>query len=216
MLELTAGHVYALIGPNGAGKTTFFNTLLGNIPLRAGEISINNQRFTSMGRIERVQTFAFVPSRIEGIHHLSVRELIRLGRSPFTNLLDIPSAMDEQVIRDVIAQLSLEHIADKSTIETSDGERQIAMIAKALVQQTSVLILDEPTAFLDYSNRIKVLSLLQRIAQERGIIVLFSTHNLEVLADYTDRILAIEKDSKKLIELPNTSTIKELVASVFE
>jgi iron complex transport system ATP-binding protein len=215
-LELSQGNVYALIGPNGAGKTTFLNTVLGNQKARAGNIHINGEPLGSLKRFDRVRTFAYVPSRIEGMHHLSVRELIGLGRTPFTNVLDVQTANDTSKIDEIIKELSLEDIADKSTTEISDGEKQIVMIAKALVQESKIIVLDEPTAFLDYSNRIKVLSLLQQIVRERGLIVLFSTHNLEVLSDYTDRILAIEKHSKKLIELPNSSTINELVKRVFD
>lgn len=190
-LTLKPGQLVSLIGPNGSGKTTFLNTLLGIIKPLHGDISVDGQPIESMRQMDRVKTFSHVSSKFEGVSHLTVFELIALGRAPYTNLLNVLRPEDHEIINSIIEQLGLTHLKDKFTTSISDGERQIAMIGKALAQQSKIIILDEPTAFLDYANRIKIIKLLKDIALNHSKVILLSTHNIELGITYSDTILAV-------------------------
>lgn len=215
-LELSKGRLVVLIGPNGAGKTTFFNTLLGVQPALNGEIEFNDKPLKSFSRNEKTSTFGFVPSRFPGVQHLSVRDLVAMGRAPYTNILNRLSKDDKAIIDEVINQLSLEELQDKSSVEVSDGERQITMIGKVLTQSTEVILLDEPTAFLDYSNRKKVLRLLKDLAKQQEKLIIVSSHDIELCMEYADEIIAIHSDRKELIRFDSPFEKEKIIDAIFD
>jgi len=199
-LTFKKGEFIAVIGPNGAGKTTFFNTLIGSQQSQGGKISFCDQNWLTIPRHKRVKALSFVPSKFEGVNHLTVYDLIAMGRAPYTNMLNKLTDHDHAVIEEIIDQLNIQHIIHKNTLRISDGERQIAMIGKALAQETDIIILDEPTAFLDYNNRRKVLNILQKIAKKQQKLIFLSSHNLELCFSYCSRVIAIEIEEKKMID----------------
>ena len=215
-LSLSKGKLVVLIGANGTGKTTFFNTLLGIHQPLNGQIELNKTPLFSINRAKRTATFGFVPSRFSGVNYLSVRELISTGRAPFTNVLNRLSKTDHEVVNDVISQLNLTELQDKSTSEVSDGERQIAMIGKALAQSTEVILLDEPTAFLDYTNRKKVLSILSDLAKEENKLIIISSHDLELCMQYAQEIIAIDQKTKSLLHFNSPFQPKRIIQRIFE
>lgn len=195
-LTLNSGKLITLIGKNGAGKSTLFQSLLKNISPIKGSVLLENQRLAEIKSI--AQKIAFVPSKFEGIQHLSVYDFIALARAPYTNFLGRLNEHDHSHIQEAIALLEIEHLSSKDTCELSDGERQIASIAKALVQETKIILLDEPSAFLDYQNKIKVLALLQKIAQEKDKCIIQSSHDLDLSLVYSDAFLIIDSVKKTL------------------
>lgn len=197
-LELNKGEMVVLIGPNGSGKTTFFNTLLGIQSPIKGSVMIEDRPLSSVAKQERTQQYGFVPSRFNGVSHLTVRELISLGRSPYTNMLNRLGDRDKKIVDEVLKTLRIEKLADQLTTQVSDGERQVAMIGKALAQETHSILLDEPTAFLDYSNRKRVLQLLQDLSHRENKLILVSSHDIELCLAYADRIIAIEHKQQRL------------------
>lgn len=214
-LTINQGQLVSLIGPNGSGKTTFLNTLLGITKPLKGEIAVEGFATSNMSQIERVKTFSHVASKFEGVNNLTVFELIALGRAPYTNLLNVLRKEDHEIINTIIEQLNIEHLKNKYTTSISDGERQIAMIGKALAQQSKIIILDEPTAFLDYANRIKIIKLLKDIALNQGKLILLSTHNIELSLAYSDLILAVTTNTNRM-SIYNPSIEKEtLLKEVF-
>lgn len=215
-LQLNSGLVYTLIGKNGIGKTTLFNTFLGLIPTVSGSIWIDEQNMHRLSNQQRSQKIAFVPSRFEGVQHLTTRDYIAMGRAPYTNVFGKLNASDWEVVDSVITQLRIEALAHADTSELSDGERQIASIAKALVQQTPVILLDEPTAFLDYSNRMAVQKLLREVAHHNQLCVLQSSHDLELCLEFSDRLLVIDSRARKITELVGNETTKaDVIARAF-
>jgi iron complex transport system ATP-binding protein len=215
LIQLDKGKVYGFIGPNGSGKTTTLNSLMGCTPLLAGEIYWNGVSTAKLTTQQCVKIFSFVPSRLEGIRNLTVGDLIGMGRMPHTNLLDVRKKEDEELVDEVISLLQIEHIRNKCTTEISDGERQIAMIGKALAQQTDVIILDEPTAFLDYRNRRKVLSVLTNTAKQLNKTILFTTHDMELAHQMVDEFIAILPESKSLEIISKELSFDEIVLKVF-
>lgn len=214
-LQFQPGDFIGVIGANGAGKTTLFASLMGEQPLLDGDFYWNEQSLGSLSRQERIKLISFVASKFNGVNHLKVRELIEMGRAPFTNLLHRLSKEDQQLVAEIIRLLGLEALQEKNTLFLSDGERQIAMIGKALAQATEVMILDEPTAFLDYSNRRKILELLQTIANEEKKMVFISSHDLDLCFAYCNRIVAIDKKSKQLVNYSAPFDTKEIIERIF-
>ncbi|WP_123776082.1 ABC transporter ATP-binding protein [Brumimicrobium aurantiacum] len=215
-LKFEAGDFVAVIGPNGSGKTTLFNTILGQLTPLKGEICFEEKNWSALSRTEKAKHLSFVPSKFEGIQHLTVFDLIAMGRAPYTNLLNKLSSEDLSVVEKVLDQLNLSKYKYKNTLNLSDGERQIAMIGKALAQESEIMILDEPTAFLDYNNRRKVLKLLQHIVEVNNQLVFISSHDLELCFGYCNRIIAIDTRKNELVNF-NAPFDKELIIKkVFE
>ncbi|MGB0933291.1 MAG: ABC transporter ATP-binding protein [Lishizhenia sp.] len=214
-LVLETGKTYALMGKNGCGKTTLLQTLLGEQKLLGGTIQIDRTAIQALNAKEKTKYLSFVPSKFNGVQHLSVKDLIALGRAPFTNVLGKLSKQDNQRINEILNLLNLENLQQKSTHLISDGERQKAMIGKALAQEAAVIVLDEPTAFLDYSNRLKTIELLNKLAKEENKLVLFSSHNVDLAFEYCDVILAVDNEGKFNSYHPETTQKEVFIKKVY-
>lgn len=215
-LTFNAGEFIAVIGPNGSGKTTLFNTILGQQEPLSGIIKINNKSWTDFNRIDKAKHLSFVPSKFNGVDHLTVYDLVAMGRAPYTNMLNQLTNEDQLVVEQVLKQLGLSKFVNQDTINLSDGERQIAMIGKALAQESEIMILDEPTAFLDYNNRRKVLQLLKEIAVHNNQMIFISSHDLELCFEYCSRVVAIDTKSNKLLNFNAPFDRKTIIEKVFQ
>lgn len=213
-LSLPEGKLIALIGKNGAGKSTWMQTLLGQIAPLAGRCAIDGDDISTIRPPDLARKVAFVSAQFSGIPLVSVREYISLGRLPYTNRLGSLTSADEQLVQDILDTLEINHIAEKDTHLISDGERQIASIGRALAQQTSVLLLDEPTAFLDYPNRHILLQKLKHLAYTRSLCIVFSTHDLELSLRFSDLFLVINVHSREL-EAIQATTLDEITQRAF-
>jgi iron complex transport system ATP-binding protein len=207
-LQLNRGKLYTLIGKNGIGKTTLLDTLSGITHPVKGNIFIAEKNIHQLKSVEKAKLVAHVPSKFEGIQHLSVKEYISMGRIPYTNFIGNFSSEDLDIVSQVIEKLNIQHLTNKDTSQLSDGERQIASIGKSLVQQTPVILLDEPTAFLDYANRMSVLSMLKKIAHESNICILQTSHDLELCLEFSDELLIVDPKQKKIELLHNENLNK--------
>lgn len=179
-LTLNTGKVYALVGRNGIGKSTFLNSIIGQVPLLSGRLFLNEIELQKISRFELPKLIAYVESRFDGVEYLSVFDYLALGRSPYTNSFGSLNESDKQIIMQVIADLNLDHLLKKGTSEISDGERQLCAVARALIQTTPIILLDEPTAFLDYLNRQKLIQLLVSIAEKQQKTIILSSHDIDI------------------------------------
>lgn len=214
-MELSTGQLVILIGPNGSGKTTFLNTVLGLQQPLSGSLTLNKKAFSQISKANKTKLLSHVASKFEGVNYLTVVDLVAMGRAPFTNVLNVLKSEDKLIINQVISDLSLEDISNKSTTEISDGERQIAMIGKALAQQTEIIILDEPTAFLDYNNRRKVLKILKMIAQKKQKLIVLTSHDLELCIEHSDQVLGIDEVNKQLKVFDKTTPKEIIIDTIF-
>lgn len=201
-LSLERGKLYTLIGKNGIGKSTFLKTIAELLSPIKGKITWNSN-------LSKEKRIAFVTSKFDGVENLTTYEYISLGRAPYTNLFGKLKQDDKEIIHEAIELLNLSHLSDKETLKLSDGERQIASIARAITQNTELIILDEPTAFLDYENKVKIINLLSRIAKESNCCIIHSSHDIELSTDLSDVLLIIQKE--KLVQLNAKETSKSKI-----
>ncbi|MBQ7790846.1 MAG: ABC transporter ATP-binding protein [Rikenellaceae bacterium] len=202
-----AGTLTALIGRNGAGKSTLLRALAGLEPLQAGAITIDGRSIAELDGTEAARRVAFVATDKVRIANLPCEDLVALGRAPYTNWIGRLQAIDREIVADALAKVGMSEFAHKTMDRMSDGECQRVMIARALAQQTPVILLDEPTAFLDMPNRYELCRLLQRLAHDENKAILFSTHELDIASKMCDSIALI--DTPKLLHQPAA----EMVAS---
>lgn len=169
------GEVCCLLGPNGAGKTTVFRTVLGTLAPLVGSIAVDGRDVRSLGERELARLVAYVPQAAEVPFAFTVLDVAVMGRLAHLGAFGAPGAADYAVCDRVLALLGIEHLADRLYTELSGGERQMVLIARALVQEPRYLLMDEPTAALDLGNQARVLAAVRTLAH-RGIGVLMTTH----------------------------------------
>ena len=185
---INSGELTCLLGRNGAGKSTLLRTLAGFQPRLAGNISIEGRELDDYSDRELAQRLGVVLTERPDVQQMTAWELVAMGRSPYTGFWGRLNSDDERVVDEAIALVGIEALAERQVTTLSDGERQKVMIAKALAQQTSIIFLDEPTAFLDYPSKVETLLLLRRISREAGKTIFLSTHDLELALQVADRL----------------------------
>ncbi len=183
-----SGELTCLLGENGAGKSTLLRTLSGFLPPLAGEISILGRPLSSYKERELATVIGVVLTEKSNLQNMTVRELVGMGRSPYTGFWGRLSADDRRKVDDALSLVGIAALSDRMVQTLSDGERQKVMIAKALAQETPIIFLDEPTAFLDYPSKVEILHLLHRLSREMHKTIFLSTHDLELALQIADRL----------------------------
>ena len=187
---LSKGETLAVLGGNGAGKTTLFRTLLGLLPPQAGEIQVDGDSLDTLAPNERARRLAYVPQQHVPSFGFSVEEIVLMGRASRLSAFARPGAADRAAAADALARLGIAALAPRPITELSGGERQLVLVARALAQQAPVLILDEPTASLDFGNRARVLAEIDRL-RGSGLTIVFSTHEPDQALAHADRALLL-------------------------
>ncbi|MEL6538454.1 MAG: ABC transporter ATP-binding protein, partial [Bacteroidota bacterium] len=205
-LELRAGELVALLGPNGVGKSTLLRTLAGlQAPLQ-GKVLLKGEPIQEYSPLERARELSLVLTEPVQAGNLRVRELVSLGRFPHTRWAGKLGAQDVAKVEEAIAACRIEYLADSRVFEISDGQRQKAMIARALAQDGLVMLLDEPTAHLDLPNKGEIMHLLHGLAHEFGKAILVSTHDLQLALQMADRLMLAD-----CVEALETGTPEDLM-----
>lgn len=220
---LYGGQLTCLLGANGAGKSTLLRTLSGFLPPLEGDVIVADKSLQTYTDKERARTIGMVLTERPELHHLSVSELAGMGRSPYTGFWGRLSKEDEVIVDEALCMVGMEEMATRLVETLSDGERQKVMIAKALAQQTPVIFLDEPTAFLDYPSKVETMLLLRRLAHETGKIIFLSTHDVELALQTADTLWLMkrvrgksgEERRVKSEELENLSVHQSVSSSPF-
>lgn len=183
-----AGMLTCLLGRNGAGKSTLLQTITGRLRPLAGEVTYDDISIAALSPRQRARMASIVLTRQPSDVAITTQELVALGRHPYTNYFGTLSAQDRHYVADAMEKTHISHLAQRPIAQLSDGERQRALIAKALAQQTPVIILDEPTAFLDYPGRIDTMTLLRDLAHGEGKTILLATHDWELALRHADTL----------------------------
>ncbi len=191
-VELRAGEVACLLGPNGSGKTTLLRTLLGLMPPLGGTIRLEGRALGDWGLRDRARHLAYVPQASESYFDFSVAEVVAMGRSAHRGALASPSAADAAAAAASLERLGIAHLAARPIQRVSGGERQLALIARALATGARLMVMDEPTANLDFGNQSLVLEEIARL-RDSGVGVLLSTHHPEHALRIADRALLLRE-----------------------
>jgi len=190
-LELTTGSLTALIGANGIGKSTLLRTLTGIQQPLSGSVLLNNKSVAEYSAAELAQNLSIVLTESLPPSNLTVFELVALGRQPYTNWLGSLSDDDLAKVNKALELTQTAHLSHKKHFETSDGQLQKVLIARALAQDTPLIILDEPTTHLDLLHKVNLLRLLKKLAQEANKCILYSTHDLDLALQLSDQIIVM-------------------------
>ena len=200
------GTFTTLIGANGSGKSTLLRTLSGTQAPLEGYIALNGKDMAMMRRRELARSLSMVFTDRSGGGALTVRETVEIGRHPYTGLLGRLSANDREIVDSSIAAVGMGHMTDRLLGTLSDGERQKVMIARALAQDTPLIILDEPTAFLDVAGRIELTAMLRSLA-DNGKAIILSTHDVSTAISAADNLWIVDKSTGTLHAADKTTAI---------
>jgi iron complex transport system ATP-binding protein len=212
---LNPGELVALLGPNGAGKSTLLRTLAGLQAPLAGRLVLADKDLATVSAAERARLLSIVlTDRVEA-GGLTVLELVRLGRHPHTSWLGGLSAHDEERVQAALTATGTTAFAPRRVAELSDGERQKVLLARALAQDTPVILLDEPTAHLDLPNRVALLRLLHKLARDTNKAILLSTHELDLALQAADRLALLTADGVLHLGTPEDLVLDGTFAAAF-
>ncbi|WP_046777753.1 ABC transporter ATP-binding protein [Streptomyces yangpuensis] len=215
-LEARAGELTVLLGPNGAGKSTLLRTLCGLLPPLDGRIRIGGADLADQPPAALARRLAVVLTDRVDPGLLSVRELAGLGRHPHTGFTGRLTAADHAAVEWSLKAVGAEHLADRPAAELSDGERQRVLTARALAQEPEVVLLDEPTAFLDVPSRVALTVLLRDLARDKGLTVVVSTHDLELALRVADAVWLVDRGSRVHAGAPEDLIRSGAVAAAFD
>ena len=214
-LQASKGEIIALIGVNGAGKSTLLRSVLGIIPFLSGEIYVEDKNLNEYSSSEKSKKISFVSTEIVRVNHMRVSDLVAVGRYPHTGSSGVLSAKDIQIVKNSLRKVNLLGYYNKKLSEISDGERQKVMIARALAQDTQIIILDEPASFLDIENKYTAYNILKELAENEGKTVVFSTHDLNIALKSADKIWLI-KESRIIEGAPEDLILDNIFDDVFD
>ncbi len=185
---LHEGELCSLVGANGAGKSTLLRTMAAFQPALRGTMTLGDLDISTCSPLSLSKHIGVVlTERIDGIG-ITVRDIVEMGRSPYTNYWGHLTAEDKRIVDEAMGMVGIEGLAGRQASTLSDGERQKTMIAKALAQETPIILLDEPTAFLDFPSKVETMLLLRCLCKEMGKSVLLSTHDLDLALQVSDRL----------------------------
>lgn len=193
-LSLKEGKLISLIGANGIGKSTLLRTITGIQPPLKGSVSLNDKSISSYKPLELAQNLSLVLTEKLPPSNLSVFELVALGRQPYTNWIGTLSQTDIEKVQEALELTQIEHLARKKHFEISDGQLQKVLIARALAQDTPLIILDEPTTHLDLLHKVSLFKLLKKLTQETQKCILFSTHDIDLAIQLSDEMIIMTSE----------------------
>ncbi|WP_315314773.1 ABC transporter ATP-binding protein [Prevotella pallens] len=212
-VEIKSGELTCLIGSNGIGKSTLLKTLTGFLPKLSGRLLLDGRDINMLSQRERAKYISIVLTYKSDVQNLSVTEMVGMGRMPYTGFWGKLNTNDQTIVAEAIEMVGIEHLKNRMIQTLSDGERQKVMIAKALAQQTPVILLDEPTSFLDFPSKVEMLQLLHRLAKETNKVVLLSTHDLELALRIADRLVELNKNGLQVVP---AQQVKEEINKLLE
>ena len=192
-LGVRRGEVLALIGPNGAGKTTLIRAASGALPVSAGQVRVSGQDVSRLSPTQRARMLAVVPQARNLPDSFTVWQTVMMGRTPYLGWLGQPVAKDQQRVEWALQRTSCQDLSERPIGELSGGEQQRVLLARALAQDTPVLMLDEPTAHLDLRHQSTLLNLVRTLARQDGLAILMALHDLNLVALFADRVALLSE-----------------------
>ncbi len=214
-LTLPRGEVMALVGPNGAGKTTLLRVLSGTLQPCSGTVQWEGMDLLALSPRERAQLVAVVPQARDLPVAFTVEQAVTLGRTPYLSWLGAPGPRDRQAVEQALAETDLLPLAARRLAQLSGGEQQRVLLARALAQETPILLLDEPTTHLDLRHQANILRLIQQFSRERGLTVLMVIHDLNLAAHFADRVALLDHGVVLAVDKPEAVLTTDRIAEVY-
>jgi iron complex transport system ATP-binding protein len=214
--QLHRGELTCLLGPNGAGKSTLLRTLSAFLQKLEGEILLEGKPLGEYTQTELARRISVVLTERVSLQNMTVRELVGMGRYPYTGFWGKLRTDDRRIIDESIRLIKIEDLAERQVGSLSDGERQKALIAKALSQQTPLIFLDEPTAFLDYPSKVEIMRLLHQLTRTQHKAIFLSTHDLELALQIADTVWLMDKEKGVRIGSPQALAQDGSIGAYFE
>lgn len=210
------GEILTLIGPNGAGKSTVLKTLAGYLKRLSGTIVIDSENTDKISEKEMAKKLSVVLTERIRPELMSCREVVETGRYPYTGSFGLLSETDREIVEKAIETVSMEDFAEKDFGAVSDGQRQRVMLARAICQEPDILILDEPTSYLDIHHKIQFLEILRNLAKEKQIAVIMSMHELDFAEKISDYVLCIKSGKISLSGTPDVIFTSENIMELYD
>ena len=185
------GKIVTLIGPNGSGKSTILKTIVGQLPRVEGAVVLDGEDMQLRSRGDLAKRMAILMTARMEPELMTCRDVVSTGRYPYTGKLGILQAEDKKIVQEAIGQVNAEEFADRPFSDISDGQRQRILLARALCQQPELIVLDEPTSYLDIRYKLELLSILKRMVREKNLAVLMSLHELDLAARVSDTVVCV-------------------------
>ena len=201
-VQIEQGEFFVIIGPNGAGKTTLLKALSGLHTLVGGDIHVHQRPIADYAKNELARTLALVPQQINADFPFTVAETVLMGRYPHLGLLAVEGKKDLEMAEQSMAFTEVGHLADRRLAQLSGGERQRVIIARAICQQSKILLLDEPTASLDPAHQLRIMDLMERLRCEAKVTIVMVSHDLNLAASYADRLLLLKDGEVEKVGTP--------------
>lgn len=189
--SIPKGDFFTIIGPNGSGKTTLLKVISGIYKLQTGQLEVMDQPIDLYSRKELARTISFVPQMVQVDFPFTVTEIILMGRSPYLGVLGLEEKKDMEIAKQAIDFTGLEQLAHRKLDQLSGGEQQLVFIARAICQEPEIILLDEPTASLDLAHQVRVMDLMEKLKEQKGVTVVMVSHDLNLAAMYGDQLLLL-------------------------
>ena len=215
-LTVATGTITGILGPNGSGKTTLVRLASAALRPTAGRISLFGNDLASLPTRERARRVAVVPQETHPVFEFTVEEIVGMGRAPHLGLLGLEGPQDRRIAREAMERCEVIQLAARSFRALSGGERQRVMLARALAQEARLLLLDEPTAFLDLKHRLAVYALLGRLHRENGLTVVIVSHDINLAARHCDRLVLLRRGAIAADGTPAEVLRPDPIRSVYE
>ena len=214
-LQVVAGEVLGLIGPNGSGKTSLLKLLAGLLQPAGGTIELYGKALQQFSAQELARKVAMVPQETQILFPFTVADIVLMGRFVHQNSWGWESAEDVRIVQDIMQMMEVHHLANRTFQELSGGERQRAIIARALAQEPRILLLDEPTAFLDIKHQIDIFEILKRLNRDQGVTVVIVSHDLNQASQHCDRLLLLHESRAFQVGSPEQVLTVDHIRAVY-
>ena len=215
-LSLAKGEIVTLIGPNGSGKSTILKSITRHLATIAGTVYIDSKNMRTLSGKEIATKLAVVLTERVRPEMMSCRELVSAGRYPYTGSFGLLTAHDKEVVNQALEKVHALDIADKDVTEISDGQRQRVLLARAICQEPEIIVLDEPTSFLDIRHKIELLGILSDMSKNQGISVVMSLHEIDLAERISDKIVCVKGDRISAYGTPDEIFSNDTIASLYD
>ena len=215
-LHVQRGRIVTLIGPNGSGKSTILKTVIGQLPKVSGTVYLDGKTMQERSRNEIARRMAILMTARMEPELMTCRDVVGTGRYPYTGKLGILSPEDKAIVQQSLAQVGGLDFADRPFANISDGQRQRILLARALCQEPEIIVLDEPTSFLDIRYKLELLTVLKRMVRENDLAVLLSLHELDLAQRISDTVVCVAGDRIDRIGPPEEIFTREYIAKLYQ